>query len=240
MEAAEPPPTADSALAAAPIEPPAVAKPDAADTGFDNLESYIRANPAKTDTKAAFKSLFTLWDTEFTDDGTRACDYAQQVQLYCLLQKGSLAQLETLNRPAILSLRDYAGGLHQIVLAQIAGDNATVYIGDEQKTLPLADVIELWYGDFLLLWKPQIGKLKSFYPGMSDPDVVWLRYSLATIQGTPVEPMDSEYFDAELEARVKEFQVAHRLDVDGLVGQQTQIMINSDLATGTPRLMRAD
>jgi len=75
---------------------------------------------------------------------------------------------------------------------------------------------------------------------MRDPDVVWLRKSLATIQGDPIDPMDSDYFDATLEERVKDYQVARRLNVDGLVAQHTQILINSDLGAGAPRLVRAN
>ena len=52
--------------------------------------------------------------------------------------------------------------------------------------------------------------------------------------------MDSEYFDKNLEARVKDYQIEHRLNVDGLVGQQTQILINSDLGAQAPRLARAN
>ena len=51
------------------------------------------------------------------------------------------------------------------------------------------------------------------------------------------EPLDSGIYDAALEQRVIEFQRDHRLDVDGLVGQQTQIIINSLLGSeDTPRL----
>jgi general secretion pathway protein A len=99
----------------------------------------------------------------------------------------------------------------------------------------------MWYGEFMLLWKPQIGGLKSFYPGMRDPDVGWLRTSLAQILGTNITaPADADYFDADLEARVRDYQVARRLHVDGLVGQQTQILINSDLGVQSPRLVRAN
>jgi murein L,D-transpeptidase YcbB/YkuD len=52
--------------------------------------------------------------------------------------------------------------------------------------------------------------------------------------------MQSDVFDAELEARVRDYQIARRLAVDGLVGQQTQIVINSDLDIGAPRLVRAN
>ena len=51
------------------------------------------------------------------------------------------------------------------------------------------------------------------------------------------EPLDSGIYDAALEQRVIEFQRDHRLDVDGLAGQQTQIIINSLLGSeDTPRL----
>ncbi len=147
-----------------------------------------------------------------------------------------MAQLQTLNHPAILTLTDYSGNAHQVVLASIAGATATVYAGAELMTVPLDEVMKLWDGDYLLLWRPQIGSVKSFTPGMQDPDVVWLRESLAAIQGSPVEPVASEYFDDVLEARVREYQVSRNLTVDGLVGPKTQILINADLGIEAPRL----
>ena len=51
------------------------------------------------------------------------------------------------------------------------------------------------------------------------------------------EPLDSSVYDTELEQRVIAFQRDHRLDVDGLAGRQTQIIINSLLGPeDTPRL----
>ena len=52
--------------------------------------------------------------------------------------------------------------------------------------------------------------------------------------------MGSDLFDENLEARVRDYQIERRLNVDGLVGQQTQILINSDLGAPAPRLMRLD
>jgi len=219
-------------------QPAPVAEPIAVQANV--LEETIRSNPNLTDAKSAFSSLFTLWGAEFDTSKSRACDYAQEFQLYCLFQKGSLAQVQRLDRPVILTLRDSEGGLHQVVLAQIDQSSAVIDVGSEKLKVPLNDVIELWYGEYLLLWQPQIGAVKSFYPGLRDPDVTWLRESLATIQGNPIDPMDSEYFDDNLESRVKDYQVTRRLNVDGLVGQQTQIVINSDLGVGAPRLVKAD
>jgi general secretion pathway protein A len=200
------------------------------------LEEFIRTHPEQTDTKTAFRNLFSLWSTPFDVGSERACEYAETKGLFCILAEGPMAQLQTLNHPAILTLTDYSGNAHQVVLASIAGATATVYAGAELMTVPLDEVMKLWDGDYLLLWRPQIGSVKSFTPGMQDPDVVWLRESLAAIQGSPVEPVASEYFDDVLEARVREYQVSRNLTVDGLVGPKTQILINADLGIEAPRL----
>ena len=76
----------------------------------------------------------------------------------------------------------------------------------------------------------------SLLPGSRGSNVVWLRESLATID-PQYGSGDSDIYDAELQAIVRRFQRDHRLDVDGLAGQQTQIVINSLLgADGSPRL----
>ena len=73
---------------------------------------------------------------------------------------------------------------------------------------------------------------------MRNSNVVWLRESLAAIdERYRAEPFDSNVYDQELQRQVREFQRDHRLDIDGLAGQQTQIIINSLLEPdSTPRL----
>ncbi|MBT8088051.1 MAG: peptidoglycan-binding protein, partial [Gammaproteobacteria bacterium] len=68
--------------------------------------------------------------------------------------------------------------------------------------------------------------------------VVWLRESLAAIAPEYAsEDTQSDTFDEGLGQVVRQFQRDHRLSVDGVAGQQTQIIINSLLAgDGTPRL----
>ena len=81
----------------------------------------------------------------------------------------------------------------------------------------------------------------SLGPGARGPDVLWLRKSLAAIgeQFASSSP-ESDYYDTELEQIVRSFQRANRIEVDGLAGQQTQIIVNTLLAVdGTPRLTTA-
>ena len=96
----------------------------------------------------------------------------------------------------------------------------------------------MWFGDFILLWKPPNGASLPLGRGSRGDNVVWLRRSLAAIDDRyRAEPIDSNLYDEELERRVIDFQRDHRLVVDGLAGQQTQIIINSLLGPDdTPRL----
>jgi general secretion pathway protein A len=205
-----------------------------------NLEELLQENIGSTDTRNAFASLFELWGVSFDMESSRACEQAQQHELFCLFQRGSLAQIQQMNRPVILTLQDNTGATHEVVLATLTDTSAGIRLAGTTYEVPLSDINALWYGEYLLLWKPQIGVIKSFLPGMRDPDVIWLRESLAQIQGETIDPMDSDLFDENLEAHVREYQVTRRLNVDGLVGQQTQIVINSDLGVSAPRLIKAN
>ncbi|MEL7536329.1 MAG: AAA family ATPase [Pseudomonadota bacterium] len=241
ISAAEPLTIARAPVAAAPTPaPPPVETPVAKAAPTVDLAALLRANQDRTGTATAFTALFDTWGTAVPDDVV-ACEYASSsLGLRCLYLRGSWAIVRQLDRPAILTLTDRAGETHQVVLIGIAGDEAELRIGNETVRVPQAAVSDVWFGESLLLWRPPNGSAKAFVPGMRDPGVLWLRQSLAAIQGVPVEQADSELFDADLERRVREYQRARRLKVDGLVGQQTQIIINSDLGLdGIPRLSDA-
>jgi len=207
--------------------------------GVEDLEGLLLANAQFTDTRSAFATLFNVWGVELRPTATPACDQAKDYQLACFLNRGSIAQVRRLDRPAILTLNDVAGTPHQIVLRSLDDTVAEVSLGDELHTVRVTELSRLWLGEYLVLWRPQLGAVKAFVPGMEDPDVGWLRQNLAAIQGRPIDPMSSNVYDEELEARVRDYQIEHRIDVDGMAGQQTQIVMNSDLDIGAPRLARA-
>ncbi|TDJ48131.1 MAG: hypothetical protein E2O52_01450 [Gammaproteobacteria bacterium] len=226
------PPATDQELAAdAPIT---------AWTGTE-LEALLNEHAGATDTDSAFATLFELWGLDYTRGTLRACQQAQSDGLYCMFQRGSLAQVRSLDRPVILSLRDTESRSHQVVLSGLEDKRAIVSIGNNEYPVSLEQLQNIWFGDYLLLWRPRIDAVRQFTPGMQHEDIKWLRESLATIQGEPVAPMDSDLFDQNLEARVRAYQRKRRLTVDGLVGYRTQIAINTDLSSGDrPRLARAN
>ena len=78
---------------------------------------------------------------------------------------------------------------------------------------------------------------KSLVPGMRGADVRWLRDSMRVAQGLPQAPALNDVYDDDLTRLVQEFQRQHRLNVDGVAGVQTQIVLDTVLnATGSPTL----
>ena len=202
------------------------------------LQEQLELGADLTNMDYALAALFETWGLEYKTGGAGGCAQAGQAGLTCLYQRGSWSGLRQMDRPAILTLVDDGGNDHSVVLTAIFDDYAELSIGGVRVTHPVADIARTWFGDFMLLWRSPTGAASSLGPGSQGADVAWLRNSLAAIDGryTSDNP-ESDAFDGELEQIVRLFQREHRLDVDGLAGQQTQIIINSLLAVeGTPRL----
>ena len=206
-----------------------------------SIATLLEENRTATGTSDALITLFKFWGAEYIPGPVAGCKQAEKYGLYCLTQSGSLAQVRRLDRPVIFSLRDYEGREHQVVLSGLNETNAVVSIAGENFSVSVGDLTDSWFGNYLLLWRPENSPITQFVPGMSDQGVIWLRESLAEIQGEPILPMSSTLFDSELEARVRSYQREQRLSVDGVVGYQTQIAINTDLNyVDRPTLIRAN
>ena len=210
------------------------AEPPAPVATAPTLRELLARHP--TQPADALSALFGLWGVS-APAGTN-CREVASAGLSCLVQRGSWPVLRQLDRPAMLTLIDGDGGRHYPVLTGIGAERAELLLGGEQVDVPIAEVGDLWFGDYLLVWRPPTGRVEALGPGSQGDGVRWLRQSLAELAGDgPVDAGEPPVFDAALEARLREFQRRNRLQVDGLAGQQTQILINSMLASeNTPRL----
>jgi general secretion pathway protein A len=95
----------------------------------------------------------------------------------------------------------------------------------------------MWYGEYLLLWRPEAGDGRLLARNASGSDVLWLRRALGELRGIPVLPANSQLYDPALESAVREFQRARRIAVDGIAGAMTLISVNNSLRlAGRPRL----
>jgi general secretion pathway protein A len=231
---------AAGAAAAAPARPAAQLARTEDETALVALAPVLRNSAGRTGTDTAFRQLFSLWNVDLKADTRRPCVQAEEHGLHCLYQRGTLDQVRTLGRPVILTLRDADSNPHQVVLAALGAKSARIDVGGTSYRVANGDLEQLWFGEYLLLWRPGTAGIKSFLPGMRDPDVRWLRASLARIQGRAVEPVDSDLFDENLAARVREYQRDRGLPVDGMAGHATQVAISSDLGgNDMPRLAQA-
>jgi len=203
----------------------------------ESLDAQLMVAADLTSTESALATLLGLWGLEY-QRGQRGCSQAAAAGYECLFQRGSWSGLKQFDRPAILTLVDSRGAAHNVVLVSVAGETAELSIGGVTVTHPVSQVSDLWFGQYLLLWQPPSRSSVALGPGSSGPDVLWLRQSLAAIdERYRTAASDSDVFDPDLQQQVRAFQRDHRLDVDGLAGHQTQIIINTLLAPdGTPRL----
>jgi general secretion pathway protein A len=200
------------------------------------LAPLLQSGAVATGTDQAFAKLFALWNTPFDAGGARPCEQATTHGLECLAQRGTLAQLRLLNRPAIVSLVAPDGSEHQVVVSQLRDTSARVELGGRAYDADLNELQRYWFGDFLLLWRPPLPG-RTLSPGMRGDEVRWLRQGLQQIRGEPPRTGASDVYDGELVRLVEDFQRMHRLTVDGIAGQQTQVMLDGQLgAPGTPTL----
>jgi general secretion pathway protein A len=203
-----------------------------------SINALLAANSANTGDAAAFRRLLSLWGTALTDDRD-PCGQAQKSGLACLEQRGSWAQVRALNRPAILTLTDDQGQRHRVVLSALDDKYATLDLGEQNQRVALDELSRDWFGDFTVVWKPKTVRTRALSVGMRGDEVRWLRRSLNALRGAASDPEYGDVYDQELAIAVQNFQREHRLNVDGIAGLQTQVVLDTALADpGSPLLLQ--
>ncbi|HTT03562.1 MAG TPA: AAA family ATPase [Steroidobacteraceae bacterium] len=195
------------------------------------LARLLAQHAAETDPDSAFGRLFTLWGARYVTGSVDPCTQALQQGLECFVQRGSFAQLRLYNRPAILMLSDDAGMPHQVVLSALDDERAQVDLGGHH-SIGILELSHYWFGDFVLLWRPDTHTSKPLSVGMRGEDVRRLRRSLEQLNGVKSAQPASDLFDEQLSELVRQFQRKHRLTVDGVAGVQTLVVLNG--ATADP------
>jgi general secretion pathway protein A len=235
--AAPPAATPPAAPAGAPAAPELGARPVAPAEPPPSINALLAANSANTGDAAAFRRLLALWGTAMADDRD-PCGQARKAGLACLEQRGSWAQVRALNRPAILTLTDDRGTRHRVVLSMLDDRSATLDLGEHEARVPLDELSHDWFGEFTIVWKPKTSRTRLLSLGMRGDEVRWLRRSLNALHGAASDPESDDLYDEALAIAVQNFQREHRLNVDGIAGLQTQVVLDTALAEpGSPLLM---
>jgi len=208
-----------------------------------DLMTLLGSDRLPTDARTAYTNLFRYWQLDFEDlSGNTACVRALGVGLRCLQKTGSFRRLTTYNRPAVLTLFDEQGRVHYVTVSAVDGDRLTLNIGGREYPFDQADLLPVWNGQFVLLWRPPLLVHNILQIGSQGNDVLWLRDRLARIEGrgSPTDSaLQSAYFDEGLRQQVIRFQQRTGLTVDGIVGEKTLFQLNAALADGLTPILTA-
>jgi general secretion pathway protein A len=204
------------------------------------LESLLADPQFAVATDDAIAALLALWGASYDVTRGEPCAQAQEQGLRCSFQRrGTLSELRRVGWPAVLSLVTADGAEQPVLVAGLGYDHATIAAGGREFSLPLAELSFSWYGDYLVLWRPGDAPEGDLAPGIDHEGVRWLRRTFAALDGVPIANEISTVYDAALESRVRAYQRAHQLTVDGIVGARTQIALLAEIGlAGAPTLER--
>jgi general secretion pathway protein A len=206
-----------------------------------DLMTLLLNDRRPTDARTAYMQLFRYWQLDFDGlPGNTACVRALSVGLRCIQKTGSFRRLTAYNRPAVLTLFDNRGRVHYITLCAVEENQLTVNIGGQEYRFDQEDILSVWNGQFVLLWRPTIMEYPMLQVGSRGTDVLWLRDQLARLEGgSPLSEQDlqNDYFDEGLRQQVIRFQKRRGVMADGIVGENTLLQLNAALDEGhTPVL----
>ena len=188
----------------------------------------------------AFKAVFAAWDIAYEParDGS-ACDFAKEHQLQCLRQRDNLAQMRSLNRPAVLTVSDELGGQAFVAITTLKGTTAIVQTGSSTYEIPLSQLLLQSHNDFTILWRAPIGYSGPVRPGHQGELVQLLAKQCTTVLNQQWIGAPRTKYDQGLKEQVKSFQRIQGLNPDGVAGPITWIHINSLTQNDMPTLQQS-
>ena len=168
-------PLARSSIAMAPtVASPTVASPIATPANAASPEPGLASPAAAAKLALATGSLDTLFITDgATEEATawralarfwgaslgpgEPCTAAASQSLLCFRSRGGLAEVRQLDRPGIVRLVDARGRAAHALLTAFNGEQATLGIGGDVITVPLAELARVWRGDYATFWRAPPG-----------------------------------------------------------------------------------
>ncbi|CAN5333785.1 ExeA family protein [soil metagenome] len=185
------------------------------------------------DANLALRQLAALWNARLEDGD--ACRAALKLDLHCYQGEASLAELRSLNRPAMLLLKDDGGKSYHALLAGITGSIVDLRIDGAARSVSLAILDRHYQGAFTSLWRAPANYREKLRRGYRGADVDWLAAQLAKSKGMAAPTADHP-LDGNTISLLKKFQAEHGLKADGVAGPKTFMHLNSVAGIGEPQL----
>jgi general secretion pathway protein A len=202
-----------------------------------SLEELLAATD-ESSYRRAWAELLALWSIVLPDEvKPDFCKFVYSNGMRCSFNTGNWADLRFNDRPVILKLATDAGVQVPVVLRHLDDDRAELVVGDKSYNVPTEQVDHYWHGNYILLLRAPPDGSMYLKAGSTGRDVGWLREQMGRAQGADMTAPDPLYFDASLRQHVMDFQRSSGLAVDGVVGKNTIIQLNSRSGSpGIPKL----
>jgi general secretion pathway protein A len=184
----------------------------------------------------AYQTLFKLWGVEQVQLDQGAKKMAADLGLKLVTQRASLGRLKQLNRPVVLKIIDPQGDSFYATLISLNDSTATLVIGNEVRQVAMTRLMQQWFGDYGLLWKPPQEYQRAVKPGERSSLVTWLDQQMAIIYEREADSISESRLNGKLLDEIKTFQKKSGIVADGVVGPHTLILINSRVDGERPTL----
>ncbi|MBX3724970.1 MAG: AAA family ATPase [Xanthomonadales bacterium] len=176
--------------------------------------------------QAAAAALLARWQAPERLAGAvlGTCPFRLEGDLHCVRSRGTLAQLDGLDRPVLLSVPT-ATGATPLALLALAGEQVVIDAGLGPVTLARQSLADAWPGEYLALMRLP-GAVRS-QPGGTLP--AWGAAALDRFEDA------RDFAPAGPDQRLRRLQASYGLRADGVLGPDTWWALSAWLEGG-PRL----
>lgn len=201
------------------------------DSALLDLQSQLAAKTERESAAEAFNAVARIWSVapipvdKTSSEPADLTGYADRSGLRLFRTKGNLGALLRLDYPAILEL-SLPDGKGQRYLSLIGREGNLLVMAPPLQghtTISSSELEKFWTGRSFLPWKnvqnlPLVSRLGD--SGESIKNLKLLLEKTGYYRGLP-----TELFDEEMLASVKRFQAARGIEVDGVVGDRTLLLL---------------
>jgi general secretion pathway protein A len=187
-----------------------------------------------------YSALFDLWSVAvnevYSEEEAEALASRNGLRVE-KIKNASLADLQAINRPGIIRLKDQNGSLKSALLSQI-NPFGVILQRPNSEQLDIQSFVDNWSGTFVYLWRPP-QQIESLKIGDIDPQAVaWLQSKLATVDIEAEVIISAGRYSQAIADQVLSFQRQQNLKADGVVGRETLLRLNQLTEQGVPLLTK--